>query len=47
MIGFNLVYLTNEYLIGDRVDIVGNLEINHYNGTDTIQINLKDMRKSY
>ena len=47
VIGFNLGYLTNEYLIGDRVDIVGNLEINHYNGTDTIQINLKDMRKSY
>lgn len=29
-IGFNLGYLSEEYLIGDKIDIVGNLEINKY-----------------
>lgn len=44
-IGFNLGYLSNEYLIGNKVDIVGNLEINEFNGNKIVQINLKDMRK--
>lgn len=46
-IGFNMGEYTNEYLIGDRVDIVGNLEINSFNGVDKVQINLKDIRRSY
>ena len=29
-IGFNLGYLSEEYLIGDKLDIAGNLEINKY-----------------
>ena len=29
-IGFNLGHLSEEYLIGDKIDIVGNLEINKY-----------------
>ena len=45
-IGFNMGYLANEYLIGDKVDIVGVLEINNYNGSEIIQINLKDIMKS-
>lgn len=45
-IGFNMGHLVNEYLIGDKVDIVGVLEINNYNGNEMIQINLKDMMKS-
>ena len=45
-IGFNLGHLANEYRIGDRVDVVGNIEINSFNGTDSIQINLKDMMKT-
>lgn len=45
-IGFNMGHLVNEYLIGDKVDIVGVLEINNYNGNETIQINLKDIMKS-
>ena len=44
-IGFNLGHLTDEYLIGNKVDIVGNLEINEFNGNKIVQINLKDMRK--
>ena len=45
-IGFNLGYLSNEYKIGDKIDVVGNLEINTFNGVDNIQINLKDLMKS-
>lgn len=45
-IGFNLGHLAEEYLIGDKIDLVGSLEINRYNGVDFIQINLKDIMKS-
>ena len=45
-IGFNLGELSNEYRIGDKVDVVGNLEINSFNGVDNIQINIKDIMKS-
>ena len=45
-IGFNLGELSEEYLIGDKVDVVGTLEINVYNGQEQIQINLKDIMKS-
>lgn len=45
-IGFNLGYLADEFLIGDKVDIVGILEINEYNGIRKVQINLKDIMKS-
>ena len=46
-IGFNMGHLTEEYLIDDKVDVVGTLEINEYNGYENIQINLKDIMKSY
>ena len=45
-IGFNLGYLIREFLLGDKVDIVGCLEINEFNGNKNIQINIKDIRKS-
>lgn len=45
-IGFNIGELANEYKIGDKVDIVGNLEMNTFNGVDNIQINIKDIMKS-
>lgn len=45
-IGFNLGELSNEYKIGDKVDVVGNLEINTFNGVSNIQINIKDIMKS-
>ena len=44
--GFNLGELTNDYRIGDKVDLVGSLEINKFNGEESIQILLKDMMKS-
>lgn len=45
-IGFNLGYLANEYKIGDKIDVVGTLEINSFNGVDNLQINIKDVMKS-
>ena len=45
-IGFNLGELSTEYKIGDKIDVVGNLEINSFNGVDNIQINMKDVMKS-
>lgn len=45
-IGFNLGELSNDYRIGDKVDVVGNLEINSFNGVNNIQINIKDIMKS-
>ena len=35
-----------QYRIGDKVDIAGILEINTFNGTQKIQINIKDIMKS-
>ena len=45
-IGFNLGQLANLYKIGDKVDIAGVLEINSFNGVDSLQINIKDIMKS-
>ena len=45
-IGFNLGYLTEEYVIGDKIDVVGVLEINTFNGVDNVQINIKDIMRS-
>lgn len=45
-IGFNMGKFAEEYRIGDKIDVVGNLEINSFNGVDSIQINLKDIMKS-
>ena len=45
-IGFQLGELSGEYQIGDRVDIVGTLEINQFNGNENVQMNIKDIRKA-
>ena len=45
-IGFNIGSLAEEYKIGDKIDVVGVLEINTFNGVKSIQINLKDIMKS-
>ena len=45
-IGFNLGDLADEFLMGDKVDVVGTLEINKFNGIETIQMNLRDIMKS-
>jgi len=46
VMGFNLGELVNDYRIGDRVDLVGSLEINKFNGEENVQILLKDIMKS-
>lgn len=46
-IGFNMGEYSEEYLIGDKIDVVGILEINSFNGIESVQINMKDIRKSY
>lgn len=45
-IGFNLGNLASDFVIGDKVDVAGSLEINSFNGVQSIQINLKDVMKS-
>jgi len=44
--GFNMGNRAEEFLIGDKVDIVGTLEINSFNGMEGVQFNLKDIMKS-
>lgn len=46
-IGFNMGKCSEEYLIGDKIDVIGVLEINSFNGVESVQINMKDIRKSY
>ena len=46
-IGFNMGQYSEEYLIGDKIDVIGLLEINTFNGVESVQINIKDLRKSY
>ena len=43
-IGFNLGYLAEEYKIGTKIDVVGNLEINEYRGMENLQMSIKDLR---
>lgn len=45
-IGFNMGDLTNQFQIGDKVDIVGNIGINQFRNIENISITLKDIRKS-
>ncbi len=45
-IGFNLGELAEEYLIGDKIDIVGTIELNNFNGQERVQINIKDIMHS-
>lgn len=45
-IGFNLGYLSEEYTIGDKIDVAGTLEINNFGNQEIVQINIKDIMKS-
>ena len=46
-IGFYMGNFVNDYKLGDKIDILGVLEINDFGGLKMVQINLKDIRKSY
>lgn len=45
-IGFNMGELSKQYLLGDKVDVVGTIEINTFGNKENIQMNLKDIRKA-
>lgn len=45
-IGFNKGNLVDEYRIGDKVDVVGMLEINSFGGNENLQINIKDIMRA-
>ena len=45
-IGFNMGLLAEEYRIGDKIDVVGVLEVNTFNGVDNLQINMKDIMRA-
>ena len=45
-IGFNMGELSNQYQIGDKVDIVGNIGVNRFRNIENIQVTLKDIRMS-
>lgn len=38
--------LTEQYKIEDRVDIVGTIDVNVFNGNENVQITIKDIRKA-
>lgn len=44
--GFGMGILADCYKIGDKIDILGNIEINSYNGNNKIQLIINDIRKS-
>lgn len=43
-IGFNMGNLSGEYLLDDKVDVVGTLDINNFNGYENMQITIKDIK---
>ena len=45
-IGFNMGELSEEYFIGEKVDVACVLEVNSYNNIENIQLNIKDIRKN-
>ena len=46
-IGFGIGNWAENYQIGDKVDIVGSLEVNSFNGNEQVQLVIRDMRKSF
>jgi hypothetical protein len=43
-IGFNMGELMGKYAIGDAIDAIFSLEVNTWNGTDRLQLNLRDIK---
>ena len=46
-IAFNMGSYINDFHLGDKINVVGTLEINRFGNMENIQFNLKDMKKSY
>lgn len=45
-IAFNMGDKKDSIRMGDKVDILHYLELNHYNGIESVQLNVKDIKKS-
>ena len=45
-IGFGLGEQSGKYLIGDKIDVVGMLEINTFDNKENMQISIQDFRKT-
>ncbi len=45
-IAFNMGEMQYSIKVGDKVDVLHYLEVNHFNHTDKIQLNVKDLKKS-
>lgn len=45
-IGFNMGDLTEQYKIEDRIDIVGTIDVNVFNGNENVQLTIKDIRRA-
>lgn len=45
-IGFNMGEVANQYQIGDKIDVIGNIQINKFNNLEKVQILIKDLRKA-
>ena len=43
----NITDYSNDFQLGDRINVVGTLEINKFGNMENVQFNLKDMKKSY
>lgn len=43
-IGFNMGELAGEYAVGDAIDAIFSPEVNSWNGTDRLQLNLRDIK---
>lgn len=43
---FSISYDCFTYNIGDKVDVLANLEINEYNGTKSVSVRVKELRRS-
>ena len=46
-VGFNMAYMAENYEVGDKVDVLFQLDENNYMGNRKIQFLLKDIRLSY
>jgi single-stranded-DNA-specific exonuclease len=45
-IGFNIGFIINYIAVNEKIDIICSVEKNLWNGTEYIQLNIKDIKKA-
>jgi len=45
-IGFNIGFIINCIAVNEKIDIICSVEKNLWNGTEYIQLNIKDIKKA-